>query len=677
MLTWHRLVGLLVILAFLTASTYGQAHIAAKENELSPGRRRLKALKSFDSKLPDVRNTVASQSEDRKSNETDALGTDPKSAKAAVGQRGEEEEAEAEDNAATASEAGNTKPHVKAGEEESEKGDEETEEEGGTAKKPAEPSLDKTKEVKEDEKPSGSEQDGSARKDEERQKSSGLSSSTDESPAETDGASLEQGKDSASTDKGGEEEVKAGEEEAEEDAEEEMNRDDGVGEHAHAQGASTTKGENEVPAGEQDEVPEVPGAEARGEEGEKGEKEKARGEDGVPSGKGTMDAEGASPARDSSEASHGKDGAPAPKAGVEPPTELESQVAEGNSQEDTQLPEETESSSSEGNMSRTNTGEELGEADAQVGPGKAEKTSTKSAEEASAPEKAESVGLPPVVAGAVEDCDDLETCNGHGKCEKDGSCRCFPPYTGHSCLRDACLDIWDCNECVGSSLGCYFSEGECRGDGLMSREESTCRPAWLATVLTYLQFGVFFGVVLMVAGCLVWRSRSAGFDGRSGTGFVRIPTAGPEGGEDWNWDPEEDNVELLKPRGEGEKDDVGAPTAQSTKTGIYALFRSSPASAAPPRKSSSAVAGEIALRRVSEGHELPSADDLFAELGMEAQPHFTLKMAKFEEREADSGHSSRGTRSSRLSAAGCSPVKSSTGGGAPGPGWVDDDDLDM
>lgn len=278
-------------------------------------------------------------------------------------------------------------------------------------------------------------------------------------------------------------------------------------------------------------------------------------------------------------------------------------------------------------------------------------------------------------------CDAQETCNGHGKCDDDGSCRCFPPYTGSACLRDACLDIWDCNDCVGSTLGCYFNDGECRGDGLMSPEESTCRPAWLATVMMYMQFAFLFGVVLLVAGCLVWRSRRASMmgAGREGgiAGFLRMPTAGggPEGGgENWNWDPEEDNVELLKQSGEGGGGEGGRTGGKGT--GIYALIRpSSNSSPARPQMGgvSAPPAAGVTSRRDSGGSKEPTGEDLFAELGMEAQPQFNFMK---EGGVGGSGRHTTSTRSSRLSAAGTSPVKGGSGGGE-APGWMDEDDLDL
>ncbi|KAM3577454.1 hypothetical protein VYU27_000617 [Nannochloropsis oceanica] len=298
-------------------------------------------------------------------------------------------------------------------------------------------------------------------------------------------------------------------------------------------------------------------------------------------------------------------------------------------------------------------------------------------------------------AGTGDACDPQITCNGHGKCNEDGSCRCYPPYTGSACLRDACLDIWDCNECVGSNLGCYFSDGECRGDGLISPEESTCRPAWLASVMAYMQFAFLFGVVLLVAGGMVWRSRRASMvaGGREGGlgGFIRMPTAGggPEGeGENWHWDPEEDSVELLKQSGEEGGREGGREGQEGGKgKGIYALIR--PSSKSSPVRSqqqeeekmqqhqtSAGLGAGVTSRRDSGGRkELQSGEDLFAELGMEAQPQFNLK------RQNDAGPPGQQmscTRSSRLSAAGTSPVKGgSTGGEGLAPGWMDDEDLDI
>lgn len=153
-------------------------------------------------------------------------------------------------------------------------------------------------------------------------------------------------------------------------------------------------------------------------------------------------------------------------------------------------------------------------------------------------------------------------------------------------------------------------------------------------------------------------------------------TAGPDGDTNWQWDPEEDNVELLKQQ--QQQGGGGHPEAysdQSKSTGIYALIRSpgkqTGTSAGKPQQPV-AITTTVAQRRESAGPAPPSADDLFAELGMEARPNF----------HKDGGSPGRGsggstTRSSRLSAAavGTSPVKSAGAGFAPG--WIDDEDLDL
>lgn len=45
------------------------------------------------------------------------------------------------------------------------------------------------------------------------------------------------------------------------------------------------------------------------------------------------------------------------------------------------------------------------------------------------------------------------TCHGRGKCSEtvEGACECFAPWTGPSCLHDACVDIMDCGECVSGA----------------------------------------------------------------------------------------------------------------------------------------------------------------------------------------------------------------------------------
>eukprot|EP00624_Nannochloropsis_granulata_P001770 evm.model.NODE_18663_length_6211_cov_17.298986.1 len=84
----------------------------------------------------------------------------------------------------------------------------------------------------------------------------------------------------------------------------------------------------------------------------------------------------------------------------------------------------------------------------------------------------------------------------------------------------------------------------------------------------------------------------------------------------------------------------------------------------------------VTSRRDSEArNELQSGEDLFAELGMEAQPQFNLKM---QNGAGSPGQHRSSTRSSRLSAAGTSPVKGGNmGGEGLAPGWMDDEDLDL
>ncbi len=240
----------------------------------------------------------------------------------------------------------------------------------------------------------------------------------------------------------------------------------------------------------------------------------------------------------------------------------------------------------------------------------------------------------------------------------------------------------------------------------MTPEESTCRPQWLLQAFTYLQFAFLFGVVLLVAGCLVWRSRRASSGSSrwvgslrsllfpfpvtfthsspsfpSPSGFLRMPTntstAGPDGDTNWQWDPEEDNVELLKQQQQQQQGGGGRPEAYSdqskSSTGIYALIRSpgKQTGASPGKPQQPVAINTVAQRRESAGPAPPSADDLFAELGMEARPNFK------KDGSPGRGTGSSTTRSSRLSAAavGTSPVKSAGAGFAPG--WIDDEDLDL
>lgn len=160
-------------------------------------------------------------------------------------------------------------------------------------------------------------------------------------------------------------------------------------------------------------------------------------------------------------------------------------------------------------------------------------------------------------------------------------------------------------------------DGECRGDGLHAPDASVCKARFLEAAWQYGQFVVLFAIILLVAGCLVWRSRRAVGGGAGGlfssgaaSAFQPIPVqtaAGDEDGQGWGWSGEqgagagEDHVELL-----GEK---------RKKSGIYALARSPPAAAAnsyssvpPPLPASSAGA-----RRASDAPSTQQlGEDLFA-----------------------------------------------------------------
>lgn len=179
------------------------------------------------------------------------------------------------------------------------------------------------------------------------------------------------------------------------------------------------------------------------------------------------------------------------------------------------------------------------------------------------------------------------TCHGRGKCRSPeeveagaAPCECIVPYVGPTCLHDACLDIYACRECAASPLGCYFLDGECRGDGLRSPDESACPSIFWKAAWQYLQFVVLFAMVLAGAGCLVWRSRRAHSSSASAVAFQPIPMEEVAGNGEWGWDgngTEEDHVELL-----GEKRSVngGTPNKTTRATGIYALARPPPAASA-------------------------------------------------------------------------------------------------
>ena len=159
-------------------------------------------------------------------------------------------------------------------------------------------------------------------------------------------------------------------------------------------------------------------------------------------------------------------------------------------------------------------------------------------------------------------------------------------------------------------------DGECRGDGLHAPDASVCKARFLEAAWQYGQFVVLFAIILLVAGCLVWRSRRAAGGGAGGlfssgaaSAFQPIPVHTAGGGEGgWGWSGEqgaggggEDHVELLG----GEK--------RGKKSGIYALARFPPAAAANNSSVPPPLPASAGARRASDAPSTQQlGEDLFA-----------------------------------------------------------------
>ena len=213
--------------------------------------------------------------------------------------------------------------------------------------------------------------------------------------------------------------------------------------------AATTKGEEDSPDAAKADKDELTGGKANAKGDGKSptkEEEEEDEEDAATAEKVGADEEDAAAASTT-----------AKSAGTKADTPADAKVQKGATEEETEAPnKEAGDATSEAKKDSTEPTEVAG--DGPKDPSASKDADSKKKEPGQGPNIPDpSAGQAPLVtteAAASAACDTDTTCNGHGRCEDDGSCHCFPPYTGTACLRDACLDIYDCGDCVGCKWFC-------------------------------------------------------------------------------------------------------------------------------------------------------------------------------------------------------------------------------